>query len=74
MSFISDIGAIDTMIGFPHGDMKSTYKFITDQVVATCRFTGQQPHFEPRFIDYAIDNLRVRQKSEAKVPVLVEAR
>ncbi|HXF15095.1 MAG TPA: hypothetical protein VN517_18220 [Terriglobales bacterium] len=49
-------------------------KFITDQVVATCRFTGQQPHFEPRFIDYAIDNLRVRQKSEAKVPVLVEAR
>lgn len=49
-------------------------KFITDQVVATCRFTGQQPHFEPRFIDYAIDNLRVRRKSEAKVPVLVGSR
>jgi predicted TIM-barrel fold metal-dependent hydrolase len=35
MTFISDIGAIDTMIGFPHADMKSTYKFITDQVKDT---------------------------------------
>ncbi len=36
-------------------------KFIVDQVVATCRFMGQAPHFEPRFIDYALDNLRVRR-------------
>jgi DNA polymerase III delta prime subunit len=36
-------------------------KFIVDQVVATCRFMGQAPHFEPRFIDYAVDNLRVRR-------------
>jgi hypothetical protein len=35
-------------------------RFIVDQVVATCRFLGEQPHFEPRFIDYAMDNLRVR--------------
>jgi hypothetical protein len=35
-------------------------KFIVDQVVATCRFMGEQPHFEPRFIDYALDNLRVK--------------
>jgi hypothetical protein len=35
-------------------------KFIVEQVVATCRFLGEQPHFEPRFIDYAMDNLRVR--------------
>lgn len=34
MSFISDIGAIDTMISFPH-DMAATYKFITDQVKDT---------------------------------------
>ncbi len=27
----SDIAVIDTMIGFPHGDMKSTYAFITKQ-------------------------------------------
>jgi hypothetical protein len=36
-------------------------KFIVDQVVATCRFMGQKPHFEPRFIEYAIDNLRVKR-------------
>jgi hypothetical protein len=26
----------------------------------------EAPHFEPRFIDYAIDNLRVRQSSSKK--------
>ena len=31
MAMPKDIGIIDTMIGFPHGDMKATYKFITDQ-------------------------------------------
>ncbi len=31
MTMPKDIGIIDTMIGFPHGDMKATYKFITDQ-------------------------------------------
>jgi hypothetical protein len=35
-------------------------QFIVDQLVATCRFMGQPPTFEPRFIEYAIDNLRVR--------------
>jgi hypothetical protein len=35
---------------------------------------GQEPHFEPRYIDYAIDNLRVRRKeAAANTPVLVEA-
>jgi hypothetical protein len=41
-------------------------RFIVDQVVATCRFMGQPPHFEPRFIEYAIDNLRVRRNSGIK--------
>jgi hypothetical protein len=36
-------------------------KFIVDQVVATCRFMGQPAHFEPRFIDYALNNLRVKR-------------
>lgn len=36
-------------------------RFIVEQVVATCRFLSQPPHFEPRFIDYAMDNLRVKQ-------------
>lgn len=43
-------------------------KFIIDQVVATCRFMGEPAHFEPRFIDYAMDNLRVRRDGDAKPP------
>ena len=40
-------------------------RFILDQVVATCRFMGERPHLEPRFIDYAIDNLRVKRGSSS---------
>ncbi len=36
-------------------------RFIVDQVVATCRFMGQTPHFEARYLEYAVDNLRVRR-------------
>jgi hypothetical protein len=39
-------------------------KFIVDQVVATCRFMGQPAHFEPRFIDYALNNLGVRRNAQ----------
>lgn len=39
-------------------------KFIVEQMVATCRFMGQPPHLEPRFIDYAVDNLRVNRKHQ----------
>ena len=31
MSMPTDIGIIDTMIDFPHPDMKETYRFITRQ-------------------------------------------
>jgi hypothetical protein len=41
-------------------------RFIIDQVVATCRFMAQPPHFEPRFIDYALDNLRVHRTEKSK--------
>jgi len=40
-------------------------RFIVDQVVATCRFMEQPPHLEQRFIDYALDNLRVRKHTPA---------
>ena len=50
-------------------------KFITDQILATCRFMDTPPHFEPRFIDYAIDNLRVHQHgAPVKRPSPVPAR
>ena len=38
-------------------------RFIVDQVVATCRFMGQPPHFEARYITYALDNLKVHRAS-----------
>lgn len=41
-------------------------RFLVDQIVATCRFMRQPPHFEPRFIDYALNNLKVRRTSPAK--------
>jgi hypothetical protein len=41
-------------------------RFIVDQVIATCRFMREAPHFEPRFVEYAIDNLRVRQSTSKK--------
>ncbi len=40
-------------------------RFIVDQVAATCRFMNQPPHFEPRYIEYAINNLKVRRQSQA---------
>ena len=42
MTMPTDIRTIDTMIGFPHGDMKATYKFITDQT----RDTQSKDEFE----------------------------
>ncbi len=38
--------------------------FIVDQVVAACRFLEQPLQFEPRFIDYAVDNLRVHRQEK----------
>jgi len=38
-------------------------KFLLDQVVASCRFMQQPVTLEPRFLNYAIDNLRVRRNS-----------
>lgn len=43
-------------------------RFIVEQVVATCRFLGKPVHFNPRFIDHAIDNLRVRRPVDQSHP------
>ncbi|HKR29105.1 MAG TPA: hypothetical protein VJT08_01430, partial [Terriglobales bacterium] len=48
-------------------------KFIVDQVVATCRFMERAPKLEPRYVEYALDNLRVktgatRQTSQSPQP------
>jgi len=44
-------------------------RFIVDQVAATCRFMRQPLHFEPRFIEDAVDNLRVRQGAQTQAQV-----
>jgi len=36
-------------------------KFIVDQVLAACRFMGMKSHFEPRFVEYSINNLKVNR-------------
>ena len=38
-------------------------RFIVDQVVSTCKFMGQPLHFEVRFIEYALNNLKVHRTS-----------
>jgi DNA polymerase III delta prime subunit len=48
-------------------------RFIVEQVVATCRFLGESLHFYPRFVDHAIDNLRVRRPTD-KGPSVTHAR
>lgn len=41
-------------------------RFIVDQVVATCKFMGQPAHFDPRYVDYALDNLRVKRSNDGR--------
>lgn len=45
-------------------------RFLLDQIVASCRFMEREPYLEPRFLNYAIDNLRV--KRGAPVPALAK--
>ena len=42
--------------------------FIVDQVVATCRFLGIKPDLRSPYIDYAINNLRVRGGNHPQRP------
>lgn len=41
-------------------------RFIVDQVMATCRFLGEPPQFKQRYVEYAINNLRVNTSEENK--------
>ncbi len=40
--------------------------FIVEQVVATCRFLGKTPELRSPYIDYAVNNLRVRRNQEPR--------
>jgi hypothetical protein len=38
-------------------------RFLLEQVVASCRFMQQPPELVQRYLNYAIDNLRVKRGS-----------
>jgi hypothetical protein len=44
-------------------------RFIVEQVASTCRFFGKSPEFNPRYVDHAIDNLRVRRPDSSPTKV-----
>lgn len=48
-------------------------RFIVDQVIATCRFMDERPYYNPRYVEYAINNLRVNT-SEAASGKMTSAR
>lgn len=41
-------------------------RFIVDQVLATCRFMEEPPQLRPRYIEYAVNNLRVNRTDTSK--------
>ena len=41
-------------------------RFIVEQIVATCRFMEERPQIKPRYIDYAVNNLRVHRHDASK--------
>ena len=45
-------------------------RFIVDQVVASCRFMQIPARLEPRFVDYALDNLRVNRHAKTQAQVV----
>jgi predicted ATPase with chaperone activity len=43
-------------------------RFLMDQVAASCRFAERDVTLDPRFLNYALNNLRVRKAAAAAVP------
>jgi hypothetical protein len=41
--------------------------FIVEQVTATCRFLGKDPELKSPYVEYAINNLRVRRNAEPRM-------
>jgi uncharacterized protein len=66
MSFPQGIGIIDTMIGFPHGDMKQVYAFITRQTKD--RQTAEEFEFP---VEYMFKDVPEKDLRDAADPVSV---
>jgi hypothetical protein len=40
--------------------------FIVEQVTATCRFLGKEPELKSPYVEYAVNNLRIRRNTEPR--------
>src|SRR5215472_9598666 len=66
MTFPPGVGIVDTMIGFPHGDMKKTYAFITRQT------KDRQSTEEFQFpVEYMFKQVPEKELVDADDPVAV---
>ena len=45
--------------------------FIIDQVIATCRFLGKEPELKSPYIEYAVNNLRVKRSPQPRTERVV---
>ncbi|MCU1394995.1 MAG: amidohydrolase 2 [Ilumatobacteraceae bacterium] len=66
----ADIAIIDTMIGFPHGDMKETYKFITDQTKD--RQSKEQFEFPAEYMFKDVPEKTLRDAADPVAATLAE--
>ena len=66
MATPTDVGIVDTMIGFPHRDMKATYRFITNQT------KDRQSKEDFEFpVEYMFKNVPEKQLRDADDPIAV---
>jgi hypothetical protein len=47
--------------------------FIVEQVSATCRFLGKDPELKSPYVEYAVNNLRVRRNAEPRMERTAQA-
>jgi len=70
MGMPSDIGIVDTMIGFPHRDMRETYRFITQQTKD--RQSKEQFEFPVEYMFKDVPEKRLRDTDDPVSTTLAE--
>jgi predicted TIM-barrel fold metal-dependent hydrolase len=70
MAIPTDIGIIDTMIGFPHHDMRETYRFITQQTKD--RQSKEQFEFPVEYMFKDVPEKKMRDTDDPVATTLAE--
>jgi uncharacterized protein len=70
MAIPTDIGIVDTMIGFPHRDMRETYRFITQQTKD--RQSKEQFEFPVEYMFKDVPEKRLRDTDDPVSTTLAE--